>query len=545
MAVEIEASGQVDEFLRILRRRIWWIVVPTALIGSIGIFFAVIVPKKYVSNAEVMVRNLDASTGAFGQNVSAVEGQVATFNIRSHARIDSVLNGLKWPDYRPLDEPQKFAYRQKLLRDLSVSLPKMGRDTGRQIVGMEYKNTDPGRAVKFLAALKKSWTEEVLRRHLNQETKEVQETSEAIKANTIRLSEIRNEQTRIRTDNQISPPLRTPNGLEEPRPKAYDDLTAMETKIQALEEEITAEEFELDLKIKLRDRLPVEAETSVIGATDPITRQIEAIDERIATYEQRIDEGGWRAGHSARELLEAKIRAERKQRLRLVNERAGVGFTSIDAPKNQERLALTKEIEEESARLESKRERLAESKIKRGRLTAETQKLNEAFKDLDELEAEKTELTETNRDLSVKLANLNIQRNTLDSEQGNPFEVLLAPTTPTKPTSPNPWIIGIGSVLFGLGLGLALAILLEYSKNCFRSARELRRVMPHPVLGTINTIRTRRERARAFLVRSILGGGSLAFVAGAAFVTWAWAKDQSALNDRLVDAIEGFRRMLM
>ena len=133
----------------------------------------------------------------------------------------------------------------------------------------------------------------------------------------------------------------------------------------------------------------------------------------------------------------------------------------------------------------------------------------------------------------------------MESEQGNPFEVLLAPTLPTRPTSPNPWAIAIGSILFGLGLGFGLAILLEYSKNCFRSPRELSRVMPHPVLGTINAIRTRRERARAFLTRAALGGGSLAFVGVVTFVTWAWASDQQALNGEVVRAIDAFRRLLM
>ena len=46
MAVEVEAAGQIDEFIRVLRRRIWWIVVPLSVIGSLGIFYAVVVPKK-------------------------------------------------------------------------------------------------------------------------------------------------------------------------------------------------------------------------------------------------------------------------------------------------------------------------------------------------------------------------------------------------------------------------------------------------------------------------------------------------------------------
>ena len=69
--------------------------------------------------------------------------------------------------------------------------------------------------------------------------------------------------------------------------------------------------------------------------------------------------------------------------------------------------------------------------------------------------------------------------------------------------------------------------------------------MPHPVLGTINAIRTRRERARAFVSRVALGGGSIGFVVGVTFVTWAWANDPQSLNNEVVYAIDKFRELLM
>ena len=61
MAVEVEAAGQIDEFISILKRRKWLLIVPVVVIGSLGSFFAVVVPKKYVSEMKVMVGNPGAA----------------------------------------------------------------------------------------------------------------------------------------------------------------------------------------------------------------------------------------------------------------------------------------------------------------------------------------------------------------------------------------------------------------------------------------------------------------------------------------------------
>ena len=41
MAIEVEAAGQVDEFFRVLKRRVWWILVPLCVIGSLGAFWCI------------------------------------------------------------------------------------------------------------------------------------------------------------------------------------------------------------------------------------------------------------------------------------------------------------------------------------------------------------------------------------------------------------------------------------------------------------------------------------------------------------------------
>ena len=93
MAVEVEATSQLDEFLGVLKRRVWAIVLPATLISAIGISIAIVIPKKYVSSTRVMLRDVE-SDGGGGSGEGTSEGRVAEHTIRSPARVRAVLKEL-------------------------------------------------------------------------------------------------------------------------------------------------------------------------------------------------------------------------------------------------------------------------------------------------------------------------------------------------------------------------------------------------------------------------------------------------------------------
>lgn len=546
MAVEVEAAGQVDEFLRVLKQRIWSIIVPFVLIGSFGVFLAVVIPKKYVSKTEVMVHDLAKLAGSLAQNASAVEGEVASYKIESHSRLNSVLNSLRWPDFQPLNDAERYEYIDGLRGDLAVALPAMPRDAGQQLVYISYKNTDKGRAVEFLSKLLDSWTKEVLNRHLEREQKELVETQEAQSDLQKELRRINEEETRIRTEHEIAPSRFAEEGRTAPRPPQFEQFDALQRDIVKLEDEVLEREEALNRQIEKRDRLPQFRDASGPTVADPLTRRIDAIEAKILSINIAIDQGRWSPQNSKRKALEGQIKNLEGERRQLLAERSSSqAFDNSEPEENPQRRILSDKILDEGDLLRDKKKRLTRLQARELELRLETRKLQEAYEDLERLGARKQEIQITLRGLETALAKKRITVQTLDSPQGNPFEILLRPTTPTQPNSPNPWLISIASIVIGLGVGLGIAVLKEYSKNVFRSGREIHRVMPHPVLGTVNVIRTRRERARALLMRGILGGGSLFLVLSVGYVTWAWAKNPEALTDPLVNAIDGFRRLLM
>ena len=152
MAVEVESTSQVEEFLGVLRRRFWWILVPAAVLFAIGTAFAIIVPKKYVTKTRVMVRSSMAGLAApGGDSASTREAQVAEHQILSTTRISSVLEALRWPEYLELNRSEQFEYLKSIQERVEVEIPNMRRNANQQVVNIEFSHTDPERAFPVLA----------------------------------------------------------------------------------------------------------------------------------------------------------------------------------------------------------------------------------------------------------------------------------------------------------------------------------------------------------------------------------------------------------
>ena len=544
MAVEVEAAGQVDEFLRVLRRRIWWIIIPLAVIGSFGTFFAVVVPKKYVVNTKVMVRDGDEQTGKLGQSASAIEGAVAKINITSPARIDSVLNNMAIKEWRNLTDSERADYREDLTEDLRVSTPTMARDANQQLVEIEFQHTDASRAFQFIQALSKSWTEEVLQRHLAREETELRETREMLSDLNKERAQVVEDGRRVRTEHGIAPKSDSDILSGNDKPASFVDQDRLNGEVIELAAEIEEDDLKIERDTAEWASMPEFEEAISEGSSGSVDKRIAEMNEQIEQLHDEKVKNGWSPSHSRFRLIEKRIQDLKDRKAELGAERQRAQFETTDLVENKARLELKLAINKLTTARDQKirqRKNLLDRLV---RLDSQNQQLQEALSKTRIYDRNEAALSETIAALRGEASKLEIRVNKLSSPEGNPFEVLLKPTLPIKPTSPNPWVISIGSILFGLALGFGLAILKEYSKSCFRSARELNRVMTHPVLGTVNAIRTRRERARTFLLRSVLGGGSLLFVLSVGYVTWAWANKPEALTQPLIDAITKFRDLL-
>jgi polysaccharide chain length determinant protein (PEP-CTERM system associated) len=90
---------------------------------------------------------------------------------------------------------------------------------------------------------------------------------------------------------------------------------------------------------------------------------------------------------------------------------------------------------------------------------------------------------------------------------GEQFTLLEQARAPERPFKPNRQAINVFGMIAGLGCGLVLVALLEYRDKSFKSDDEITRVLTLPVLAVVPFMQTAVEKRKAFQFQLLLGIG--------------------------------------
>lgn len=104
---------------------------------------------------------------------------------------------------------------------------------------------------------------------------------------------------------------------------------------------------------------------------------------------------------------------------------------------------------------------------------------------------------------------------------GEQFRLVEPARIPARPASPRRPLILAGGVIAGLALGLGLVALLEFRDRSLRTKEDAAAVLNLPVLATVPTIPTRRERRRAALLSSVCWCIAVVLVAVTTVTAWS------------------------
>jgi uncharacterized protein involved in exopolysaccharide biosynthesis len=537
VAVQIESRGQIQDFLDVLRRRAWQIAVPAIFVITIGSCLAVLVPRKFLAKTQVEVRQL-------GPTLVGKEGQNAQFQIRAPERVKSVVEEkIRPPAYQALSEMEKREFLKDVGKNLGVNILTGGQQSSI-FVTITYTDVDRVFAGDLLRALRDDWQADVLEQDKNRLQDEKQRLGNEADSMQRRLEREEIELSNLRKDNGLSAMQPVPgtatNQTEDPE---YNLLQAHRGKIAEYSLELAGLRGERGDLLKQENALPKTVPSSTLLRGSSHEKEIADVRSKIHAANAKLRE--YKPPHSGYILATEQIRALERRLEELEGSVTETSFATLDVenPARTEVQKLIADVDKRIANREAEKKHLESMILEEEKNVAS---LHEVYRKVRLLE-EQIKVHQ----VSLSAAALAYQNKVREfaiasSPKNNPFAILEEVNVPPKATEPNPWLIVILAIAAGLGIGVGLAIVLEYTKSCFRSVYDVSRVLPVPILGNINKIVTRRETKQRIARRLIVGAASILVLGSLAFVTWAWANDQESglLSPALRKAIEGLRAAL-
>lgn len=507
-----------EDILAILWRRKWWIVIPTVLVGAATFAYSRTLPNKYRSETLVMIQpprvRQDLVRGTNSRELPADRIQTITQQVMSRSRLEAIITDLN------LYEADR---RSGLMEDV---IERLRNDVSVQVVRgdafrISYASGSPVTAMRVAERLARLFIDENLR----DREMLAQGTSQFLG------SQVEDARRRLIEQEKKLEAYRRSHSGELPSQQS-SNLAAfnnVQLQVQSL----------VDSTARDRDRLQL-IQRQIAEFTAPDPEQDTVVDTSSGTVTGGSTQQQLVAARAALSQLELRLKPEhpdigRMQRvIRDLEKRADAEALqeplSPEArrprtPAELKRRATIKQLQEEADAL-GKTIQYKEAEEKRLRGMAATYQAR-----AEAAPARETELIELMRDygtLQNLYANLLAKNEesklavNLESRQiGEQFRILDPARVPERPFSPNRLRLNSMGLAGGVGLGLALVLLLEWRDTSLKTDEDVRVATGLPVLAFVPMLVTRVDRQRRHRRRLIAGAAAaVVFIAAAAAAFW-------------------------
>ena len=516
-----------DDILEIAWRRRWLVITPFLVIFIGTFLWARALPDRYQSTAVVLVvppqvpqnyvrptitEGLDRRLDTMKQEIlsrSMLEGLVREFNLYEELRQTSLMEEVV----------------AQMRMDLNVSAPPPRRREDPAYFQISYESADPRTAMRVADRIASLFVRRNSEARAVQADSTTQFLDSQLAAARQKLQDHEQRLAAFRQANAGRLPTDVESNLQQLK-ASQDQLAALVVSIhQDRDRQLTIERAIADEIALASISAPPPAGTGRANGTgEPTTAAA-----RLVAAENQLEAASLRlkADHPdirslRRRIEDLKKAAEQEALQSPVSEGAPVRTSDPLELARQKRIAgLRAEGESLDRRMASKREQAnrLEATIAgyRGRLDAapglESQ-LTQLMRDYDTLSTAYSTLLLKSQDARVA-ANLE------ERQVGEIFKIVEGARMPERPTSPDRMRLGLLGALAGLGVGLALAGLLEYKDRTLRTEDDVVGTLALPVLAMVPTMVTTIERQQRRKRRLVLASSGAVFaIICVALIAW-------------------------
>jgi len=492
-----------EEFIQILRKRIWVVAVPWAIIAAATAGVARMLPDNYVSQALIQVvpprvpdTIMKASTTAtLNDRLRATEA-----TILSRTRLEQMVKEFSlYPELQKTQIMEDIV--QRMRRDIR-SDPLKG-----DVFRVQYTGRNPVTVMKVTERLASLFLEESLK----DGQRRAEGTSSFVEAEVEekhrQLLEMEERLTKYKLQNSGELPSQSGSNMA-----AVSNLQSqLQQNSSSLNQDNSRRLF-LERTIADLESQSDPVSTVSTSSPDPTAMKGSAAQKLAAAQEglNAVIARGVKPTHvdyMRWERLVARYKKEADaEALKTPLSNNGTAVAAV-SPREKQLANYRAELADLKTNIAAKEEQDKRLRAKAAEYQSKVDRAPLRDAELTELQRDYDTILGIYQGLVAKREAASMSVNLNRRQIGEQFVLLDPAQVPQRPSSPDRLVINLVGLLAGLAIGLALVVLLEYRDSTFKTDSELGGVLALPVLAVVPLMLSESERRSSFRRRLILNLG--------------------------------------
>jgi len=503
----------IGKYIRVLKRRKWWAIVPLLVLIPAVVAIAAVLPAKYPAecvldiSASQSEEELDYAVRINRRAIAENKLEHLTNIMLSYGNVRKLIVG--GPDSRPVpglaegidttDESEVEKLVQKIIEDVRVT------PQGTQYIKVEYLGATEQIALGVVTGLVDSFLEEWMRRVKQDQQDTLQQREEELKSLRRDLESAQKDLRRFREENAMLLSARDPDFL-------MKRLADTKQRLSEIDWELKAAEAKLAF---IKERLESTPETEETIAVYRKSIKARKLEENIADLEIALlmMKDQYTEDHPRVKQIKSQIELLTAERERTEDEKA---------ESTQERNPTYDKLREEridtEALIQSLKEERASKQPLVQQLEEDIQKLPGLLEAQSKYEARVLELKDLIRSARKDREDARKRYELAQFARYDAFRKLYVRSSANRDLKGLVRFLVVG--FFGaFAIAAALVVGKEYLDQSFTAVDDARSFLKIPSLGVVPTIVTPRDRRRKRL-KLVLGIFTVLLLIGAAVAVW-------------------------
>jgi polysaccharide chain length determinant protein (PEP-CTERM system associated) len=496
-----EAPMRPNDFFEIVKRRKWSLILPMVIIFLAGAVVALALPSIYKSVSTILIEEQEIPDNFVSTMVSSyAEQRLQSINqrIMSSSRLLEIINRYNlYADLREKWTTEEIV--EKMSEDIAlepISAEVMDRRTGRpSAVTIAFTLSYEGKNPTVVQQVSNMLASLFLSENIKVREQQTKETFEFLENELNKIkTELQELDTKIATFKE-----QNINALPELLPVNIQSLNALENNIERLNQQLRSlKEHEGYLRTQLAG-IPPDEETK------RDEQRLEDLKVQLAMLRTRYSEEYPDVKKTTADIEELEKKLAQAQK--------------SDNPDNPAYVTLASQLASTRADINSVKRQIREFEKKadnyRNRVEA-TPRVEESYQAMVN---ERNNLQAKFNDMMSKVMESRVAQGLEKEQKGERFTLIDPARLPEKPFKPNRLAIMLIGVVLGIGAGIGLASLREFTDDTVWNADQLARIAAYPILAGIPEIPIQSDISRRRMMR-LAGVGVFLLVIAAGLVVF-------------------------